>query len=50
VNALRRSRNDALRAYHLKRVTSKFPKTISPEGARRLVRLLTLDDDATQKE
>lgn len=35
---------DKLRAYHLHRVTSQFTTTISAESARRLARLLALDD------
>ncbi|MBV9853122.1 MAG: hypothetical protein JOY82_01170 [Streptosporangiaceae bacterium] len=35
---------DALRAYHLRRVTSQFKTTISAENALRLARLLALDD------
>jgi hypothetical protein len=34
-----------LRAYHLRRVTSKFNTTISPENVRRLAFLLAPDDD-----
>lgn len=45
MSAYRRNGQDALRVYHLHRVTSKFKTTISPEGARRLARLLALDDD-----
>jgi hypothetical protein len=47
VTAYRRhgNKDEALRARHLNRITSKFKTTISPEGARRLVRLLALDDD-----
>ena len=36
---------EALRAFHLHRVTRKFSTTISLESAQRLARLLTLDDD-----
>jgi hypothetical protein len=53
VTAYRRNPNErekAHRAYHLHRVTSQFTTTISPEGARRLARLLALDDDTTESE
>jgi hypothetical protein len=45
VNAYKADDQDALRAYHLHRVTSQFTTTISAESARRLARLLALDDD-----
>jgi hypothetical protein len=48
-NAYRQQEN-AHRAYHLKRITSKFRTTISPEGAQRLARLLSLDESSTGKE
>lgn len=44
MTAYKRERNDALRAYHLHRVTSQFTTTISMEGARRLARLLAFND------
>jgi hypothetical protein len=47
VSAYKATDQDALRAYHLHRVTSQFTTTISPESARRLARLLALDDDGT---
>jgi hypothetical protein len=53
VNAYsRRTDKDALRAYHLHRVTSQFDTTISPENARRLARLLAPDSGTadTRKE
>jgi hypothetical protein len=46
----KRKGDEALRAHHLNRITSRFKTTISPEGSRRLARLLALDDDATQDE
>jgi hypothetical protein len=46
VNAYTADDQRALRAYHLHRVTSQFTTTISAESARRLARLLALDDDA----
>jgi hypothetical protein len=45
VNAHKACGRQALRAYHLHRVTSKFKTTISPESARRLARLLALDNE-----
>lgn len=45
MNAYTADHHDALRAYHLHRVTSQFKTTISAESARRLARLLALDDD-----
>lgn len=33
------------RAFHLRRVASQFRTTINANGARRLARLVTLDDD-----
>jgi hypothetical protein len=45
-----RQQENALRAFHLARITSQFITTISPEGARRLARLLSLDDTSTGKE
>jgi hypothetical protein len=45
VNARKPCDQEALRAFHLHRVTSKFKTTISPESARRLARLLALDND-----
>jgi hypothetical protein len=47
VNAYK-AKQDALRAYHLERVTSKFKTAISPENARRLARLLSLGTDAEE--
>jgi hypothetical protein len=52
VNAYRADDQDALRAHHLHRVTSQFKTTISAESARRLARLLAVDDgtDGTLRE
>lgn len=46
MNAYTADDQDALRAYHLHRVTSQFTTTISAESARRLARLLEMDDEA----
>jgi len=44
VNAYRRKDLDALRAYHLERVVSKFKKVISAENAELLAELLGEND------
>jgi hypothetical protein len=48
VNAYRRKDQDALRAYHLDRVTSKFKMVISAEKAELLAGLLGSDCDDQQ--
>jgi hypothetical protein len=46
VNAYsRKTEQDALRAYHLDRVTSKFKMVISAENAELLARLLAAGSD-----
>jgi hypothetical protein len=49
VKAYRRKDQDALRAYHLDRVTSKFKMVISAENAELLAGLLD-DDDAGRQD
>jgi hypothetical protein len=49
VNAYRRKDQDALRAYHLERVVSKFRMVISAENAELLAGLLG-DDEARQQD
>ena len=50
MNAYRRiTDQDALRAYHLDRVTSKFKMVISAENAELLAGLLA-DDERTQQD
>jgi hypothetical protein len=43
VNAYRKEGKDALRAWHLERVTSRFTKVISTENAELLAGLLGSD-------
>jgi hypothetical protein len=43
-----KAEQDALRAYHLKRVTSKFETVISAEKAELLAELLSDDSDGQQ--
>ena len=49
MNAYRRKDQDALRAYHLERVVSKFRMVISAENAELLAGLLG-DDEARQQD
>ncbi len=49
MNAYRRKDQDALRAYHLERVASKFKMVISAENAELLAGLLG-DDEARQQD
>lgn len=48
VNGYQADDQRALRAYHLRRVTSKFSTTISPENAQRLARLLAPDSNVNR--
>lgn len=45
-----RQRENAHRAFHLHRITSKFTTTISAEGVRRLARLLAADENAEAED
>jgi hypothetical protein len=48
VNAYKADDPDALRAYHLDRVVSKFNMVISADNAEVLARLLGSDEEATE--
>ena len=50
MSAYRRKGQEALYAYHLDRVTSKFRMVISAENAELLAGLLASDDDDEQRD